>query len=257
MYDPQIGRWHSPDPASELYYSWSTYQYVRNNPINRIDPNGMFDYGYTIDNDGNIKKVDDTGVDKNGVNQYDVLYKKEEYEAAKTSGETNEYGNPEPENQLTVTDTDILPSLEQNNQATSITSENEAFNVFKFASDNSKVEWGLVGYEENGSNQYALYTDQGSDNLRMPQYALNLDNTQSFLHSHPRAGTTEYYENISMGRYVRPDNGQVQCFQSSDWGLKRGGLMPYKTAVYFPRTKNVYQLKLNTIVYGGKYSNYR
>ena len=252
FYDPQLGRWHTQDPLAENYANLSPYNYVANNPIIFIDPNGTFIDGYTIDDDGYIERVDDTGGD-----QYDVLYTKKEYEAAKTSGETNEYGNPEPENQVTVTDTDILPSLEQNNQATSISSENEAFNVFKFAADNSKVEWGLVGYQENGSNQYALYTDQGSDNLRMPQYGLNVDNIQTFLHSNPRAGTTEYYENISMGRYVRPDNGQVQCFQSSDWGIKRGGLMPYKTAVYFPRTKNVYQIKENTIVYGGKYSNFR
>ena len=45
-YDAVLGRWHSVDPAAELYYSWSTYQYVRNNPILRIDPNGMWDDDY-------------------------------------------------------------------------------------------------------------------------------------------------------------------------------------------------------------------
>ena len=43
FYDPQIGRWHIVDPLSKKYESWSTYQYVRNNPIVRIDPNGMED----------------------------------------------------------------------------------------------------------------------------------------------------------------------------------------------------------------------
>jgi RHS repeat-associated protein len=41
--DPQIGRWTTQDPLAEKYESWSTYQYVRNNPIMRIDPDGQSD----------------------------------------------------------------------------------------------------------------------------------------------------------------------------------------------------------------------
>ncbi len=43
FYDPQIARWHSVDPDAEYYRSWSPYNYVRNNPILRLDPNGRWD----------------------------------------------------------------------------------------------------------------------------------------------------------------------------------------------------------------------
>jgi RHS repeat-associated protein len=50
-YDPVIGRWTSPDPMASKRSWVSPYNFVQNNPMLRIDPDGRLDDYYGIVND--------------------------------------------------------------------------------------------------------------------------------------------------------------------------------------------------------------
>lgn len=59
LYDPAIGRMQNPDPLAELAYDLTPNRYCFNNPVNFIDPTGLWETtanGYTTNKPEDIKR---------------------------------------------------------------------------------------------------------------------------------------------------------------------------------------------------------
>jgi RHS repeat-associated protein len=48
MYDDFICRWTTQDPLQEKFYSWSSYNYCMDNPVNNVDPDGRFAFAIPL-----------------------------------------------------------------------------------------------------------------------------------------------------------------------------------------------------------------
>lgn len=187
------------DPASELYYSWSPYHYVRNNPIRLTDPNGMYDDGFVIDEEGNISPVVDKNgnVDKTGGDSYDVLWTKKDYENGERSYDYKGTANTG----IRIDDKEFIPELRKSKPEAvqkdvfdgsshqgyyAEINKNQALNVFTFLADAVAIEWSLIGTTNNKFAIGRLTNSQAFDFSELDQYS-DLSKHAIDIHSHPNA----------------------------------------------------------------------
>lgn len=168
-YDAAIGRFTTIDPHAENYYSWSPYHYVANNPLRYIDPNGM-DY-YLLRPDGRMILALKTE------ENYDRLLAFKEHEDGNVTFEG-----------ITVNDQSILPNFGRDKNGFTFAETSvgkDAFNIFKFASDYSDVEWGLDGFKTEGGNRYVLRTSFSDEGVGTKHGLYESSDMIFTIHMHP------------------------------------------------------------------------
>ena len=233
FYDPVVPRFTTIDPMAEQRYWMSPYNFGQNNPISRVDPTGLLD-DYGID-----KKTGEITLIKITNDNTDTLYagsgkgesfKKDESKGSvtvnKDSDGSSVISDLSSENSVKSamsTGQDTVEEITINTAETS--SQNDAFSVFKFASDNSNVEWSLhKSMGANGNTGYTLGTYHLND--LSPGFD-NLGGTRSWLggiHSHPNQNT----------QFERSESIYGDAYYAKKYFNKYGENKPYD--IYFPNT---------------------
>ncbi len=156
QYAPATMLWDRMDPLGEENPEVSPYVYCHNNPMNRIDPNGMDDY--QLSRDGCfilLKKTDDN---------YNVIYS------------TTSNGNIDYKTSVNIEKGIIEEKIQRNilGQTSSNMSRNKTFNyavdfynfsdnesaisVFEFAAKNTDVEWSRTTIKSNKATNTIVAT---------------------------------------------------------------------------------------------------
>jgi len=177
----------SRDPMFEKYPSISPYTYCKNNPVKRIDPNGENDY--EVDRKTGklilLKETDEKTHRLVAQNRKgEIKYKRDgSYKKSITV-------------EKTVVDKREVDGLKQKlDFGGGKDAENNAKRVFDFLSDNTDVEWSVLGYGKGENNKNSITTSGDAEKEQTVTRLINsINNTDInyFYHNHSGKDANSY-----------------------------------------------------------------
>ena len=185
---PVASIWYGVDPLMEKYPNMGSYVYCHGNPMNRIDPDGMDDY--KLSKDGHLEFWRKT----NAKTTHRIF-----------SGKSNITVNKNLVNQL-------VENQSSDGTDARIFNADDAFKFFKFAADNSNVEWNLIGIRNKSTNLYLVGTNYSNEYVSRNNNESTYKNMLFHLHSHPwgsnytdgacASGKYSEYKNVAINQRV-------------------------------------------------------
>ena len=190
QYDARLGRRWNVDPMAHEREWVSPYNFVQNNPILRIDPNGALDDKYEVDKSGNVNLTEKTnddfdvlkGTDKNG-NELSIQLNKGILGSKET---INIVGKRNDKEKMKLIDVNVNVDIFNGDH-------NNAKKTFEFLALTTDVEWSLYSKGENGTNISGILTTSHDESCDYGYNALkNVDfsNLNQYDHIHPGGSVT-------------------------------------------------------------------